>query len=131
LKSSAISSQKSPPWPTSDTPPRNGFALGGPSVALDPRTNAVRADLADVRLADRVFAPHYAAPMPMTALADSPIRATTADDGEVVDTLAAGDVFDVLEIASVFSWGQARDSRIVGYVANAALAPARDGAAPA
>ena len=37
-----------------------------PMQAIDPRVDAVRRDLADVRLAERVFAPHYAAPLPRT-----------------------------------------------------------------
>ena len=49
-------------------PSRRAFALTGPSVTLDPRTHAVRGDLADVRLAEQVFAPHYAAPLKARAL---------------------------------------------------------------
>ncbi|MGN6374931.1 MAG: SH3 domain-containing protein [Sphingomonas sp.] len=99
-------------------------------MELDPRTNAVRADLADVRLADRVFAPHYASPMAMIALADTPILADRRTTAEALDTLAAGDVFDVLEVTASYSWGQRRRDRLVGYVANGDLRPGADGEQP-
>ena len=38
----------------------------------------MRRDLADVRLADRVFAPHYAAPMPRTISAPADLRLSAA-----------------------------------------------------
>jgi hypothetical protein len=81
--------------------------------------HAVRPDLADVRLADRVFAPHYAEPMAMIANRETPLL--SAPGGETLVTLARGDVFDVLEIASTLSWGQRRGDGLVGYVANEAL----------
>src|SRR3712207_1046075 len=36
------------------------FTLSGPSADLDPDYNAYRGDLADIELASRLFAPHYA-----------------------------------------------------------------------
>ena len=50
--------------PAPAEPPRRTFALTGPSISIDPRHNAIRPDLADIRLAEYVFAPHYAAPLP-------------------------------------------------------------------
>jgi hypothetical protein len=93
--------------------------LTGRSVALDPRRNAVRPDLADVRLAAQVFAPHYVEPMAMLVNRKTPLL--DAPTGEPLVMLAAGDVFDVLEIASALSWGQRRGDGLVGYVANDAL----------
>ena len=84
---------------------------------LDPRTHAVRPDLADVRLASQVFAPHYAAPLAMRAIAAVPILAAPSPDAELLGTLAAGDIFEVLEVTSSYCWGQARSSGVVGYVA--------------
>jgi len=66
-----------------------------------------------------VFAPHYARPMAMVVTRETPLLAAPA--GETLATLAAGDVFDVLEIASAVSWGQRRGDGLVGYVANDAL----------
>jgi hypothetical protein len=95
--------------------------LRGRSVAIDPRTNAVRPDLADVRLADRVFAPHDAAPKPMVARRESPILSTPTADAQTLGILTAGEIFDVLEIATTTSWGQRRSDGLVGYVDSAAL----------
>ena len=79
----------------------------------------MRADLADIRLAAQVFAPHYAEPMAMVASRETPLL--SSQHGEALATLAKGDVFDVLEIASTLSWGQRRGDGLVGYVANDAL----------
>ena len=79
-------------------PSRRAFALTGPSVTLDPRTHAVRGDLADVRLAEQVFAPHYAAPMAAVALGDAGLFADR-NLSEPIASLATGDVFEVLELA--------------------------------
>jgi hypothetical protein len=94
---------------------------------VDPRTHAVRADLADIRLADRVFAPHYAAPLAMIAIEPTAILATASADAETVGILANSDLFDVLEIALSHCWGQRRADGIVGYVAAAMLRHVTDG----
>lgn len=110
-----------PDCPPSDTPSRNSFALRGPSVALDPRAFAVRPDLADVRLADRVFAPHYAEPMAMTAIRATAILVAPNSDAATTSMLAVGDAFDVLEVTSAYCWGQKGGGGAVGYVARDAL----------
>lgn len=55
----------------------------------------------------------------MIANREAPLLAAPA--GEPLATLAKGDVFDVLEIATKLSWGQRRGDGLVGYVANEAL----------
>ena len=82
----------------------------------------MRRDLADVRLADRVFAPHYAAPMPRSLATIAELRASAAADSEVLASLNAGDVFEVLELAGNHAWGVAPAVGIVGYIPAAALA---------
>ncbi|MDF0752810.1 hypothetical protein NLU14_21530, partial [Marinobacter sp. 71-i] len=62
MQNSGISSLASTSSQSPAGPARKRFSLKGRSVPIDPRVDAVRRDLADVRLADRVFAPHYAAP---------------------------------------------------------------------
>jgi hypothetical protein len=121
LKSSDISSTKKTLRPPSATPPRETFALTGPSVALDPLTHAVRPDLADVRLATQVFAPHYVQPIAMIATRAVPLLASNHAESQVLGALAAGDVIDVLEIADSYSWGQRQGDGIVGYIATDAL----------
>ncbi|MBC9031437.1 SH3 domain-containing protein [Sphingomonas sp. JC676] len=88
---------------------------------MDPRVDAVRRDLADVRLADRVFAPHYAAPMPRTLSAAISLRAASAADSEILAQLPQGDVFEVLELAGGNAWGVARGPGLVGYIDAGAL----------
>ncbi len=104
----------------SSQPSRRAFALTGPSVILDPKTHAVRGDLADVRLAEQVFAPHYAAPMPAVALRDTPVFADR-NLSDVLTTLPARAVFDVLELAGNHAWGLVRETDQVGYVDRTAL----------
>ncbi len=90
-------------------------------MRIDPRTDAARRDLADVRLADRVFAPHYAAPVAYVVAAAVPLRATKEADADVLAQLAAGDVFEVLELSAGNAWGSAPGSGLVGYVDAAQL----------
>ncbi|MBX3564802.1 MAG: SH3 domain-containing protein [Sphingomonas sp.] len=86
----------------------------------------MRPDLADVRLADRVFAPHYAAPMPREIAATVTLRAGPAADSEALAELHSGDVFEVLELAGTNAWGVARAKGLVGYIhASALAAPAK------
>ncbi len=101
--------------------PRSSFSLLGRSVTLDPRTHAVRRDLADVRLADCVFAPHYAAPRLMTVTCSTMLRAGPEAETEVVATLEKGDSFEVLELAGGNAWGKAPRLDLVGYLDAAAL----------
>jgi len=84
----------------------------------------VRRDLADVRLAERVFAPHYAAPMPRTLVRAASLRSARGTDAEVLSHLQPGDLFEVLELAGGSAWGVAPGVGMVGYVDAAALAEA-------
>jgi len=94
-------------------------------VRIDPRTDAARSDLADVRLADRVFAPHYAAPVAHVVIAAAPLRAAKQADAEVLAQLGEGDLFEVLELSAGNAWGRAPGIGLVGYVDAAQLrAPA-------
>lgn len=114
------------------TPSRRGFTLAGPSISLDPRTHAVRRDLADIRLADRVFAPHYVVAMPRvliraTRLCATPAADAAADAADSAATIAeldAGEVFEVLELAGRHAWGVAATRGLVGYIDGAALGSA-------
>ena len=96
------------------------MALTGPSVRLDPRTHAVRGDLADVRLANRVFAPHYAQPISCTVCRATPLF-SRPDGAEAVAALNPGDVFELLELAGNHGWGIAPGAGLVGYCDRAAL----------
>src|SRR3954447_7322994 len=66
----ARSSDKPRPTPTS----ADGFALTGPFEGLDPDFKAYRKDLADVALAGRVIASHYAEPVERKIASAVPLR---------------------------------------------------------
>ena len=110
--------------PSRATPPRKVFALTGRSRVLDPRTHAVRPDIADIRLAEQVFAPHYARAMRRTLRVDARLRAGRGPDDETLATLAAGDAFDLLDVTGAAAWGIAPERGLVGYLDASALGQA-------
>ena len=93
-------------------------------MTLDPRRHAVRPDLADIRLAEHVFAPRYAAPVDQTVDRPVALRAAPGDDAEVLAMLQAGTRFELLDLAGGEGWGIAVDDALVGYIDAAALTPA-------
>ncbi|CAM3137425.1 MULTISPECIES: SH3 domain-containing protein [Sphingomonas] len=114
MKNSDISSAPATP-PASSEPARKSFALQGRTVGLDPRTHAVRPDLADVRLAEYVFAPHYAAPLPYRTNAPVTLREGRPIGSAVLAALRSGETFEVLELAGGNAWGIAPNLGLVGY----------------
>ena len=88
-------------------------------MALDPRFNAVRGDLADVELADRVFAPHYAKACPFKVIADSELREAPSAEAAIVVILKTGEHFDLLDISGGWGWGHSANA--VGYVQTSAI----------
>ncbi|SOB87093.1 NlpC/P60 family protein [Sphingomonas guangdongensis] len=81
---------------------------------------AARGDLADLRLADRVFAPHYAAAVARTVAGQAPLLAEIG--GTPVSEVLVGERFDVLELSQGTAWGVAADGA-VGFVPIEALSP--------
>lgn len=102
---------------------RTSFTLEGHSIALDPRIHAVRGDLADVTLADRLFAPHYAEAVerqctqPFVAVRDKPGGAQTSE-------LLSGEAFMLLDISGGWAWGYCGHDHYVGYLEADALGEA-------
>ena len=80
-----------------------------------------RGDLAHIRLAGKVFVPHYAVPMPYVVEIPAPLRTAARDDAEVRDELRPGAAFNVLDLAGKWAWGQVGEDGCVGYVPVAAL----------
>jgi hypothetical protein len=93
-------------------------------VLLDARTHAIRPDLADVRLAEHVFAPHYAAPLTRYVTYPAALREARDPQSVTVATLEPGDAFEVLELAGDLAWGIAPAPQLVGYLPADALATA-------
>lgn len=71
-----------------------------------------------MRLADRIFAPHYAAPMACRLV--QPAKLLRDKGGDVLAELAAEQIFEVLEVSGAHAWGVAEDGS-VGYVDRGAL----------
>ncbi len=99
--------------------------LSGPSQKLDAAHWPVRGDLAHIRLAGRVFVPHYAVPMAHRVnQSGATLRAIARAEGEAMDQLAEGTVFNVLDIAGGWAWGQVGEDGLVGYLPLDALTAA-------
>lgn len=102
---------------------RNSYTLKGLSVPLDPRVNAVRDDLADVALAPRLFAPHYAeaklthCTAPFASLCCKP-------GGDQISELLAGEGFLLLDVSGGWAWGYCAHDHYVGYIEASALGDA-------
>lgn len=101
----------------------DSFALTGPSLPLDPRLHAYRRDLADIALAGRIIAPHYARPLVRSCGAHATfVRLTPDQDAQAISELLPGEGFAVLEYAGGWAWGYCEADHIVGYVEAIALA---------
>ncbi len=83
----------------------------------------MRPDLADVRLADRVFAPHYAAPLHRTVTVATPLLAGRGAESEMLVRLEPGEAFELLDVTGAAAWGIATARQLVGYVEPGALGP--------
>lgn len=94
-------------------------------MSLDPRVIPARGDLASRALEGVVPAKTYADPRAMTAIVPAAALRRAADPwSEQVDQLLFGEVFEVLEEADGYAWGQARRDGYVGFVETGVLAPA-------
>ena len=97
--------------------PGVSFALSGPSVKLDPAHRPVRGDLADIRLAGKVFVPHYVVPMAHRVNGTgTQVRTAARDDAELLAELPTGSTFNVLDVAGGWAWGQVGADGVIGYV---------------
>ena len=97
-----------------------GFPLTGPSEHLDPATHAYRQDLADIALAGRVVASHYAEPLSRHMAIAAPLLAEPDDASNPVTMLKVGDALRILDNSRGWAWGYGPDGR-VGYVRSDAL----------
>ena len=117
-----ISDDLSAATTVSSAPPRKRFRLTGPSIPVDPHVHALRRDLADIALADRVFAQHYAEPLAFAVVEAAVIHQSPRSDAPRVGGVAAGDAFNVLDIGRDWAWGCCATAGCVGYLQTAALA---------
>ena len=102
------------------------FRLEGPSHSFDPRIEAVREDLADVDMAHRYFAPHYAAAVPRSCIVPAtPMRSAPEDDAPLVSELLFGEGFALLDVTGEWAWGYSIHDHCVAYVRAADLSERR------
>ena len=101
--------------------PAREFVLTGPSEKLDDAHWPARGDLAHIRLAGKVFVPHYAEPLSHVLVAPAALRTAPRDDAAVREEAPAGMVFNALDIAGKWAWGQLGEDGCVGYLPMAAL----------
>lgn len=107
------------------TTPGRSFVLAGPSAKLDPAHLPVRGDLAHIRMAGKVFVPHYVVPMPyLVNGAGARVLKSGKADGEVLADLPTGTLFNVLDLSGTWAWGQVGEDGVVGYVAADSIHPA-------
>lgn len=96
---------------------RAKFALHGPEEDFDPRVTAHRGDLADLRLAGKMFAPHYAEALPMRCSAPKAmLRKQGGKNYEAVSELLHGEDFQLLDVSGDWAWGFGELDGYVGHV---------------
>jgi hypothetical protein len=106
----------------SSPPPRQTYSLSGHSIEGDPRTTPIRGDLADIKLAGKLFAPHYAVPMLRTGIAPvTEIHSEAHATSSPVSALMHGEEFAVLDIAGEWAWGYCLHDDYLGYLRFAEL----------
>lgn len=101
--------------------PKGELALTGPSEKLDDAHWPARGDLAHIRLAGKVFVPHYAEPLSHTLAEPAALLAAPRADALLREEVPAGVPFNVLDIAGKWAWGQVGENGCVGYLPVAAL----------
>lgn len=105
--------------------PVGQLSLSGPSRKLDAAHWPVRGDLAHIRLAGLCFVPHYAVPMPHIVTAGGAALRKAGNAGaETLADLAGGTLFNVLDMAGGWAWGQVGEDGFVGYLPLDLLEPA-------
>ena len=98
------------------------YTLSGHSLVGDKRTTPIRGDLADISLAGKLFAPHYAVPMIRTGIAPvTEIHAEPHMTSMPVSSLMHGEEFAVLDVAGEWAWGYCLHDNYLGYVRFAEL----------
>jgi len=90
-------------------------------VRIDADAFACRRDLAEIALADRVFAQHYAVPLRHSVNREVPIHNSPRADSGCLATLGIDDSFLVLDIGNDWAWGRGDARGTTGYVVADAL----------
>ena len=102
--------------------PRKRFTLIGHSAVLDPAVHAVRDDLADVELADRVFAPHYTRAIAYRVVKAASVHAQPNAESKIIAEVDGGNVIDLFDISGGWAW--VRVTTGIGYILSQLVTPA-------
>lgn len=98
------------------------YKLSGHSLVGDRRTTPIRGDLADIKLAGKLFAPHYAVPLMRSVVAaTAAIREFPDAKSTGASELVHGETFAVLDVAGSWAWGYGVHDDYLGYVRLEAL----------
>ncbi len=84
--------------------------------ALDPRVNAVRADLADVSLRSVVAVERYVDGQNAQLVRTVPIHRRPSQDSMMVSQGISGEMIEIFEVRDDWAWIQLRRDGYVGYV---------------
>jgi hypothetical protein len=82
---------------------------------------AYRRDLADLALAGRVIASHYAEPVERRLGANATLHGAPSVAGDGIREMRAGERFLLLDDSLGWAWGYAAEDGRVGYVPSGAL----------
>lgn len=101
--------------------------MTGPSLRLDARVHAFRADIADIALAGRLVSPRFVVGVGMVAARLAPLRAAPAATATQISELLPGEKFTVFDRSGGWAWGQGASDGYVGWVDAASLGAVHDG----
>jgi len=110
------SAKRKPPTPTTAEILDSVLTLGGRCNIKKQAFNAYRTDLADIALAGRVVASHYAEPLHRHITRATWLFADPSGHGQILCELTAGEPFEMLDNSVGWAWGYAGSDRRVGYV---------------
>lgn len=90
--------------------------LTGPSLHLDPRVHAYRADIADIALAGLMVSPRYVVGVVLASTRVAPLRASANANAVQTSELLSGEAFAVFDRSGDWAWGQGGSDSYVGWV---------------
>ncbi len=74
----------------------------------------VRDDLADVELADRIFAPHYARALNFVVTTGTAVSEKPKPGAAVVGSIEPGETVEVFDFSGGWAW--LRSAKVIGYI---------------
>jgi hypothetical protein len=72
--------------------------------------------VAEIGVADRIFAQHYVAPLALTLKSPAKVYAWPSTQSEIVASLASGEIFHLVDLGHDWAWGRGDALGSVGYL---------------